>query len=282
MISASRANGPGLRAVIWFQGCTLGCRGCFNHDTHDLGGGYLTDTALLADELLARRSRVEGVTISGGEPFQQAEALLDLLRRLDGSGLSSLVFSGYSRRELQLHPLGQAILGCVDVLIAGRYVAARHLGRGLLGSANQRIYLLTPRYTRHDCDSIPTSELILHADGTLTVSGVQPRIPLAARAALPPAERPPGRSALRRCGLPVTAVFTNMWLRSIEQALRAARPPAEGPPGRSALRRCGLPVTAVFTNMWLRSIEQAPSGTHPKQDRDACQKNRCTSANRMP
>jgi anaerobic ribonucleoside-triphosphate reductase activating protein len=171
---ASRANGPGLRAAVWFQGCTLGCPGCFNPDTHDVQSGYLTDTALLAEELLARRSRIEGVTISGGEPFQQPEALLDLLRRLDGSGLSCLVFSGYSRCDLQLLRLGQAILRYVDVLIAGRYVAARHLGHGLVGSTNQRIHLLTRRYTLRDFDAVPRCEVILHADGTISASGIQP------------------------------------------------------------------------------------------------------------
>jgi anaerobic ribonucleoside-triphosphate reductase activating protein len=90
----SRANGPGLRAVVWFQGCTLGCPGCFNLATHDSQAGRHADTESLAAEILALGTRIEGISISGGEPFQQPEALLDLLSRLTNSHLSRLVFSG--------------------------------------------------------------------------------------------------------------------------------------------------------------------------------------------
>ncbi|MFH1265139.1 MAG: 4Fe-4S single cluster domain-containing protein, partial [Planctomycetota bacterium] len=74
---ASRANGPGLRAVVWFQGCTLRCPGCFNPGTHNPLSGHESDTATLAAEILAIRRKIEGVSVSGGEPFQQPEALLD-------------------------------------------------------------------------------------------------------------------------------------------------------------------------------------------------------------
>lgn len=169
---ASRANGPGVRAVVWFQGCTLGCPGCFNPGTHNPQGGYLCDTETLAAEILALGTRIEGISISGGEPFQQPEALLDLLGRLAGSHLSRLVFSGYSLAEIDRLPLGPRILRHVDVLIAGRYVASQHLGHSLLGSANQQIHLLTSRYTLSELGRVPTRELILHADGSITASGL--------------------------------------------------------------------------------------------------------------
>ena len=170
----SRANGPGLRAVVWFQGCTLGCPGCFNPGTHDQEVGMETDTAELAAEWLRRQREIDGISISGGEPFQQPEALLDLLTRLDGSGLSRLVFSGYTLKEIEAQPLGLAILSHLDVLIAGRYVQSRHDGQGLLGSSNQRIHLLTPRHTLAEFGTIPRTEIILHADGSYTFTGIVP------------------------------------------------------------------------------------------------------------
>jgi anaerobic ribonucleoside-triphosphate reductase activating protein len=170
----SRANGPGWRAVVWFQGCTLGCPGCFNPPTHPHAGGILLDTAELAEKLTRLAGRIEGVTISGGEPFQQAEALTDLLARLSATPLSRLVFTGYSLREVSELPHGQEALRHIDVLIAGRYVAGRHLGLGLLGSANQVVHLLTPRYTQEDLAEVPPGEVILHADGTVSVSGISP------------------------------------------------------------------------------------------------------------
>lgn len=171
---ASRANGPGMRAVVWFQGCALGCPGCFNPGTHDSGGGNLVDIRELAQQILTHRSEIEGVTISGGEPFQQPEALLCLLEHISGSGLSRLVFSGYTLQEIRALPLGPQIIEHVDVLIAGRYVASLHLGRGLLGSANQEILLLTNRYKTEDLKHVPPREIILHPDGSMTLSGVDP------------------------------------------------------------------------------------------------------------
>jgi len=177
---ASRANGPGLRAVVWFQGCTLRCPGCFNPDTHDPQGGYDADTARLAADILALRPTITGLSISGGEPFEQPEVLLDLLERLDDSGLSRLVFSGYTLEAIRTLPLGNRILAHLDVLIAGRYIASQHVGRRLLGSANQRIHLLTSRHRPGDFSDVPTREAILHRDGTVTLSGIAP-LPLAPR-----------------------------------------------------------------------------------------------------
>jgi anaerobic ribonucleoside-triphosphate reductase activating protein len=170
---ASRANGPGLRAVLWFQGCTLGCAGCFNPETHPPNDGFEADTESLARDILSLRA-IEGVSISGGEPFQQPEALLDLLSRLRRSALGILVFSGYTLEQIRAQALGPEILNRLDVLIAGRYVAALHLGRGLLGSANQKLHLLTSRYQPEDFLCTPSGEVILHRDGAITMSGIAP------------------------------------------------------------------------------------------------------------
>ena len=175
----SRANGPGLRAVVWFQGCTLGCPACFNPATHDPSSGQDMDTAALASQVLQSPHAIEGVTFSGGEPFQQPEALLDVLQRLSGSTLSTLAFSGFTLDEIQHQPFGPDILRHLDVLMAGRYRAARHQGRGLLGSANQRLHLLTRRHTPQQIGATPPTEIILHRDGTMTLTGIAPlRLPL--------------------------------------------------------------------------------------------------------
>ena len=172
--SASRANGPGLRAVVWFQGCTLGCVGCFNPATHKPLGGHEWDTKQLAAEILALEDGLAGVSISGGEPFQQPEALRDLLERLPRAGLSRLVFTGYSLAEVRKLPLGPEILPLVDVLIAGPYVASQHLADSLLGSANQQVHLLTTRHTPDDFINLASREIILHGDGSMTITGIDP------------------------------------------------------------------------------------------------------------
>lgn len=171
---ASRANGPGLRAVVWFQGCSIGCPSCYNPDTHAPDAGYEGDTLEIARLVLGNPDPVEGLSVSGGEPLQQPEALLDLLRRVRSGGLNTLVFTGYLRAAVERIPLGTEILSNVDVLVDGPYVRERHLARGLLGSSNQRIHMLTDRYPATAFAGIPRREVVLHRDGTVTLSGVDP------------------------------------------------------------------------------------------------------------
>ena len=77
LIPASRANGPGLRAVVFFQGCSLGCPKCWNPKTHPFHGAEVTVDAVVQEVLRAQAQHaIEGVTFSGGEPMQQADSLL--------------------------------------------------------------------------------------------------------------------------------------------------------------------------------------------------------------
>ncbi len=168
----SRANGPGARFVVWLQGCTLGCPGCFNPTTHDATGGSEVTVAELAAQMAA--ARVEGLSLSGGEPLQQpaaATALLDAARSL---GMSTLAFSGYTMEEIRVLPGGPEVLARLDVLIDGRYVSSDRLASGLRGSANQRIQLLTPRYTLSDVEATPVAEIRISPTGELVLTGVNP------------------------------------------------------------------------------------------------------------
>lgn len=124
----SRANGPGRRAVVWFQGCAFNCPGCFNPATHGPLGGYLYDTGELAADILALGDKIEGVSFSGEEPLQQPHALLDLLQKLATAPLSHLLFSVYTLPEITALPLGTEILSHVDVLIAGRFDGSSYYG----------------------------------------------------------------------------------------------------------------------------------------------------------
>jgi len=170
----SRANGPGVRAVVWVQGCTLGCPGCFNPDTHDAGGGGDIPVSELVDRVLAEAAVVEGITVSGGEPFEQPAALAALLSGGRAAGLSVLVFSGFTVEEIRARPGGDDLLALIDVLIDGRYLAGQRHGRGLRGSANQRIHLLGERYTRAEVERTPEAEVRIGADGSVVISGVAP------------------------------------------------------------------------------------------------------------
>jgi anaerobic ribonucleoside-triphosphate reductase activating protein len=169
----SRANGPGVRFVIWMQGCTLGCPGCFNPATHPDFGGEPRNVAALLQELAATRG-IEGLTLSGGEPMQQAAAAAQLLAGARSLGLSTLVFSGYARDEIELLPDGPAALAVMDVLIDGRYRAGERHAMGLRGSENQRILLLTDRYSLAEVEATPVAEIRISRDGKVVLTGVDP------------------------------------------------------------------------------------------------------------
>lgn len=172
----SRANGPGARFVIWLQGCTLGCAGCFNPATHPHAGGSERPVVDLLAEVqeAAARYGIEGLTLSGGEPLQQAAAAAALLAGARALGLSTLVFSGYTREEILALPDGPAALASLDVLVDGRYRSTERLGEGLRGSANQRILLLSDRYTLADVEATPVAEIRIGRDGELVLTGVNP------------------------------------------------------------------------------------------------------------
>jgi anaerobic ribonucleoside-triphosphate reductase activating protein len=174
-LPASRANGPGVRAVLWLQGCSLGCPGCFNPETHAATGGQQMVVETLLGRILVLKETIEGITISGGEPLQQRLPLLALLERVrQETDLSVLLFTGFTWEEIQRMPDSDALLSCIDVLSAGRYDASQHLARDLRGSANKTLHFLTKRYHMSDLQAIPPAEVIISPEGEIIFSGIDP------------------------------------------------------------------------------------------------------------
>ena len=172
---ASRSNGPGWRSVIWLQGCTLNCPGCFNPETHPNTAGEIISVPFLSQKFLTYQSKVEGITISGGEPLQQLPALIAFLTEIrKKSRLSVLLFSGYDWQEIQSMPKSGILVSLVDVFIAGRYISSQRLARGLMGSGNKTAHFLTNRYSKSDLAAVPEAEVILNQNGEIVFSGINP------------------------------------------------------------------------------------------------------------
>jgi anaerobic ribonucleoside-triphosphate reductase activating protein len=172
---ASRANGPGLRSVLWLQGCTLGCPGCFNPETHARNGGEQWTIEHALNWVTHLPKDVTGITISGGEPLQQIAPLTAFLTGIRRStALSIIAFTGFDWAEVQRMPRIQALLESVDVLIAGRYLQAQRVSRALIGSANKTMHFLSTRYTAVDFLDIPEAEITVSADGEISFSGIDP------------------------------------------------------------------------------------------------------------
>ncbi|MET9449871.1 4Fe-4S single cluster domain-containing protein [Streptomyces cinerochromogenes] len=149
--------GPGKRLGVWFQGCSLACPGCMSRHTWDPeAGSAATVSEVLALWQAALADGADGLTVSGGEPLQQAAALAELLagaarlrdgaRRRAGSAgphpADVLVYTGYEPGELT--PGQRSALGGADAVITGRFRVAEPTRLAWRGSANQRIVPLTP------------------------------------------------------------------------------------------------------------------------------------------
>lgn len=169
-LSRSAANGPGTRFVVWTQGCSLGCEGCFNPETHDAGGPS-RNVQDVAEEVL-RTGGVDGVTVSGGEPLEQPAPLREFCALIRPSGLGIVVLSGFSRAEIEADPERLASVENADMVVAGRYNPRLHIGTGLRGSSNKEYWAITSRYSADDFSAVPESEIVISADGTVSVTGM--------------------------------------------------------------------------------------------------------------
>ena len=152
LIDATEAEGPGLRFVIWTQGCSLGCPDCCNpHLWNPRGGEDWSEESLWAriEAARVRHPALEGLTLVGGEPFEQDAPLAALCARARAAGLSVMAFSGYTLAELEAR--GSRLLGEVDLLVDGRYEAARYTAsRRWIGSTNQGLHFLSEAYAPSD------------------------------------------------------------------------------------------------------------------------------------
>lgn len=171
----SYANGPGKRAVLWLQGCTLKCAGCFNPHTHSITRGKQIHLKRLVNQIIQASSLIEGLTISGGEPLQQLKPLLSLLSEVRAkTDLSIILFSGYTFEEIRSMPAADQLFSIIDVLIAGRYDPSLPSQNPWLGSGTKTVHFFTPRYSMKDLSIVPPTELIISLSGEITFSGIAP------------------------------------------------------------------------------------------------------------
>lgn len=145
-------SGPGRRVGVWVSGCSLRCPGCFAPELWEKGAGTPREVRDVVADVLGLSRDHDGITISGGEPFEQASAVHELIEEVakQKPELDVLVYTGYTIEEIRAGTDEmKALLGHVDVLIDGRF--RDDLPTDLLwrGSANQRMNLLSARAKKH-------------------------------------------------------------------------------------------------------------------------------------
>lgn len=140
IVNDSVVDGPGFRLAVFTQGCPHHCAGCHNPQTHDFEGGREIDTQEIIEKLRGN-PLLDGITLSGGEPFCQGAACAELASAAHALGLNVWTYSGYTYEQLLAGDAEQrALLAETDVLVDGPFVLPqRTLELRFRGSANQRL-----------------------------------------------------------------------------------------------------------------------------------------------
>ncbi len=141
VVKESITDGKGLRYTVFTQGCPHHCQACHNPETWDFSAGYVADTDEIVEDF-KKNPLLKGITLSGGEPMSQAEACLDIARKVHAAGKDVTVFSGWTLEELTAmnDPVIKELLLETDVLVDGKFIEEqKNLDLLFRGSENQRL-----------------------------------------------------------------------------------------------------------------------------------------------
>lgn len=142
IVEESIVDGPGIRFVVFTQGCPHNCEGCHNPQTHDFNGGKYVNIDEIIDKI-EENPLLKGVTLSGGEPFMQAKTLATMIKNIKNKNLNIITYSGFTYEQL----LDKAndencfldLLNQTDILIDGKFeIKNKKEGLKYRGSSNQR------------------------------------------------------------------------------------------------------------------------------------------------
>lgn len=172
------ALGPGRRLGVWVQGCNRRCPGCLSPEMQPAEGVFLP-----VDDILRRIPAdiaPEGLTISGGEPFDQPEGVAELaawfVKRYSPD---VLIYTGYTLEELQQRgdPATDTLLSLTAALVDGPYLRRENHGRGGMGSENQRLHLFRCRERYAGFETAPRTLQAIQEQGRLLLIGLPPDQP---------------------------------------------------------------------------------------------------------
>lgn len=143
IIEESIVDGPGIRLVVFTQGCNLHCRGCQNPETWDLNGGTLIPTDDIL-HMIDNNPLLDGITLSGGEPFLQPDACYEVAKGAKERGLDVMIYSGFTYEELRnSDDSKRGLLSIADMLVDGSFmIEKKSLDLLFRGSSNQRLLYL--------------------------------------------------------------------------------------------------------------------------------------------
>ena len=169
IIENEHLYGPGKRLLLFTQGCSLHCEGCVNSHLWQFGCG----NKISAEELLdiCKQNMVDGITLHGGEPLDQAGELYQAVRLIKESGFTVILFTGYLKKELS--GLQARIWNLADIVVCGRYdETKRNVYMQFRGSTNQRVITHAGKYKNYKVKDGETAAILtLDDSGDLIVKG---------------------------------------------------------------------------------------------------------------
>ncbi|MBZ4654130.1 MAG: Ribonucleotide reductase of class (anaerobic), activating protein [Peptococcaceae bacterium] len=142
IIPESVVDGPGVRFVVFTQGCPHHCPGCHNPETWDPSGGKEMTLKEILKLIKKKLKNIRGITLSGGDPFLQAAEMAALAREAKKLGLDVVTYTGYTYEELLAidGPGFKELLEVTDILVDGPFlIQYRDIGLAYRGSSNQRV-----------------------------------------------------------------------------------------------------------------------------------------------
>jgi len=163
--------GPGCRFVIWVQGCSIRCSGCWNQKMWSFQKRNEITIQSLLKKISKETEHIEGITLLGGEPLDQYEEVVSLLVACRNINLSTMVFTGYEMNEIYDKGFNK-ILNYSDILITGRYEKKkRTINHQWIGSTNQNVLFLSDRYKNYELMNKNFVEISIDESGKITTLG---------------------------------------------------------------------------------------------------------------
>jgi len=161
---------PEKQFVIWMQGCSIRCKGCWNKEMWSFEKKNYTEIEALIEQI-TRITDIKGVTFIGGEPFDQPNQLLWFAKKLKFQNLGITIYTGYEKNKLNSN-IEKQILKYTDLLISGRYIEEqRNTNLQWIGSENQQIIYLTDFYNSSKSDNANYCEINILENGAITMLG---------------------------------------------------------------------------------------------------------------
>ena len=161
--------GPGRRLLLYLKGCSIHCGGCINPHLWSFEGGVpINENEILE---ICKKEKLEGLTIHGGEPLDQAEGLAIIVNLLKQNGFTIILFTGYIKKELNKTQL--KVWNNADLVVAGRFeLKKRNVNLQFRGSTNQRVYKHAGPYKNYKItDGYTTAIITIDENGIMDVNG---------------------------------------------------------------------------------------------------------------